>query len=279
MNFSKLHGLGNDFVVVDRREEKTPVPPALTVAICERNRGVGADGVLSVLPSELASFAMHVGNADGSVAQMCGNGLRCVVRWAVKRGVLPPSGGLVETGAGVLDCKVMPDGGIRVSMGPAILEAERIPVLAQGERVLNAELEVGGRKLAFTAVSMGNPHAIIFIDGDEDLQSLARQLGPSIEHHPLFPERTNVEFARLHGPRQIELVVWERGSGLTQACGTGACATAVAAILLEKIHGNAPVQVTLPGGKLQIEVASDFSQVWMTGPAVEVFEGRYLGEQ
>lgn len=273
MDFTKLHGLGNDFVVIDRRNEGTPLPVDRAVALCDRHRGIGADGVLSVLPSERAPIAMHVTNADGSLAEMCGNGLRCVVRWAVDRGVLPPEGGPVETGAGLLDCQVGADGLIRVDMGRPELRPERIPMEANGERVVESPLEVGDRQLSITAVSMGNPHAVWFVPEDSRPLDLANQLGARVEHHPAFPQRTNVGFAKLLSPDEIELVVWERGAGLTQACGTGACATAVAAVLTGRATTGTPITVHLPGGPLGIEVAEDLSRVWMTGPAVEVFRG------
>lgn len=272
--FTKLQGLGNDFVVLDRRTEGEPPPPEVCVQVCDRHFGVGADGVLSVMNGRDAAIAMHVTNADGSVAEMCGNGLRCVVRWAVDRGVLPASGGRVETGRGVLDCSVEADGQVRVDMGAPVLEAALVPVTADGERFVEQALEVGDRRLTVTAVSMGNPHAIHFVDDPAvDLRALATALGPAVERHPLFPRRTNAEFARLKGPNAIELVVWERGSGLTMACGTGACATVVAAVLSGRASAGEEVVVTLPGGPLRVRVEPDLSRVWMTGPAVEVFEG------
>lgn len=283
MEFTKLHGLGNDFVVIDRRVEGTPLPIHEAVALCDRHRGIGADGVLSVLPSERAPLAMHVTNSDGSHAEMCGNGLRCVVRWAVDRGVLPPEGGPVETGAGVLECRVEPDGHIRVDMGRPELTPARIPMQAEGDRVVEAPLDlddpdVPTRQLSITAVSMGNPHAVWFVPEEQSPRELAERLGSAVEHHPRFPRRTNAEFARLVGQDEIELVVWERGSGLTQACGTGACATAVAAVLTNRARADVPVTVHLPGGPLRIEVAADLSRVWMTGPAVEVFRGTVTHE-
>lgn len=277
LSFVKLHGLGNDFIVVDRRAEGTPLPRERALALCDRHRGIGADGVLSLLPSREAPLAMHVTNADGSVAEMCGNGLRCVVRHAVDRGLLPPEGGVVETGAGLRPCRVEPGGEIRVDMGRPELRPERVPVAlaspAAGERIVDAPLEVEGASLHFTAVSMGNPHAVIFVDAGPSLRELALQLGPALERHPLFPRRTNVEFARFVAPRVVDLVVWERGAGLTQACGTGACATAVAAVLTGRAVEGEPLEIRLPGGSLRVEVEPAFARVWMTGPAVEVFSG------
>jgi diaminopimelate epimerase len=229
--------------------------------------------VLSILPSTLAPLAMHVTNPDGSVAEMCGNGLRCVVRWAIDEGVLPPAGGLVETGRGVLACSVEPDGEVRVDMGRPLLAPREIPMVAAGERVLDVPLDLGAEQLRVTAVSMGNPHAVAFIDDDRSLEELARALGPRVEHHPLFPHRTNAEFARFTAPDAIDLVVWERGAALTLACGTGACATVVAAGLLGRSRFGDLVRVRLPGGVLRVQVDPDGSRVWMTGPAVHVFDG------
>jgi diaminopimelate epimerase len=272
LDFVKLHGLGNDFVVVDRRARGTPVPPAEVRALCDRHTGVGADGVLSLLRSERAALAMHVTNADGSFAEMCGNGLRCVVRYAIDRGLLDPQGGPVETGRGVLSCTVEPDGQVRVDMGRPILDPDQIRCRVASDRAISLPLQLGDALVAFTAVSMGNPHAIVFVDEGEPL-SWAQRFGPELERSPLFPQRTNAEFARVQTPDRIDLVVWERGAGITQACGTGACATAVAAVLTGRSPAGAPLQVTLPGGVLRIVVEPDLSRVWMTGPAVEVFSG------
>jgi diaminopimelate epimerase len=271
--FVKLHGLGNDFVVMDRRAQGAPVTPEDGIALCDRHRGIGADGVLSIVPSGVAPIGMHVTNSDGSLAEMCGNGLRCVVRYAVDRGLLPKAGGPIETGRGVLQCFVESDGQIRIDMGAPVLEPARVPVNLAGVRIVDTPFDVAGESLRMTAVSMGNPHAVMFVDGERSLEDWATKVGPLVEHHPLFPRRTNAEFARLVEPDLIKLVVWERGSGLTQACGTGACATVVAAALTGRVPAGRLVRVQLPGGELRIRVESDLSRVWMTGPAVEVFSG------
>ena len=270
--FVKMHGLGNDFVVMDRREVGVPLPPAEAVAVCDRHRGIGADGVLSLLPSRAAPFAMHVTNADGSIAEMCGNGLRCVTLYAVSRGLLGRGGGPIETGRGVLDCVVEPDGQIRVDMGEPVLDPERIPVRLPGPRAVAFPIDVAGERVAVTAVSMGNPHAVVFVPDDADPLSWAERLGPKLEKHPIFPKRTNAGFARVTGG-SIALVVWERGAGFTQACGTGACAAVVAACLTGRANTAESVLVSLPGGVLRIRVEADLSRVWMTGPAIEVFSG------
>lgn len=272
--FTKLQGLGNDFVVLDRREQGQPPSAERCVRVCDRNFGVGADGVLSVTKGVEAPIAMHVTNADGSIAEMCGNGLRCVVRWAVDRGLLPASGGPVETGRGVLDARIESDGQVRIDMGAPVLDAALVPVAVGSDRFVNRPIDLGDTQLVVSAISMGNPHAVHFVeDASVDLRAMALSVGPKVERHPLFPRRTNAEFARMNGPREIELVVWERGSGLTLACGTGACATAVAAVLTERAPAGESLTVHLPGGPLRIVVEPDLSRVWMTGPAVQVFEG------
>ena len=271
--FVKMHGLGNDFLVVDRRSVHAPVPVADVVALCDRHLGVGGDGVLSILDSPRAPLAMHVTNNDGSIAEMCGNGLRCVVRYAVDAGLLPPSGGPVDTGRGVLDCRVEANGEVTVDMGAPLLEPERVPVKLPGSRAIAVPVDVGGTRLTLSAVSMGNPHAIVFLDAGEVPMEAALRWGPTLERHELFPHRTNAEFARMRSATEIDLVVWERGAGLTQACGTGACATVVAAVLTGRSQAGERVRVALPGGVLTVRVEPDFSRVWMTGPAVEVFRG------
>jgi diaminopimelate epimerase len=274
IEFTKIHGCANDFVVVDRRREAAPVSPEAAIRWCDRHRGIGADGVLSVLPSQVAPLAMHVTNPDGSVAEMCGNGLRCVVRWAVDRGLLPAGGGPVETGRGVLECVVEADGHVRVDMGRPILEPARVPVLLPGERVVAHPIEILGETLVVTTVSMGNPHAVSFLDEGVDPLALARRLSRHVETSPLFPRRVNAGFARMEGRASMQLAVWERGAGLTMACGTGACAAAVAAVLTGRAGEGVPVSVALPGGTLRVTVAPGLERVWMSGPAVAVYEGR-----
>lgn len=272
--FTKVEGLGNDFVLVDLRADGPACAPDLdslrarAPQLCDRRRGVGGDGLLLVTASEIAEAeaAMVVINFDGSRPEMCGNGLRCVAAHVGARAGLVAGARLaIETDAGLLGCELETlatvDGPffaeVRVDMGPA----ER-----RGETTLE------GRR--FVDVSMGNPHAICFVEADPDIDEL-RTLGPLVEDHPAYaPARTNVEFARVVGPERIILWVWERGVGLTQACGTGACATAVAAADAGLVAYDRPVEVRLPGGKLTIVVPSDRSQgVRMAGPAREVFRG------
>ena len=285
--FVKAEGTGNDFVVVDLR----PGVPAATAAriqdpavvreICDRHFGVGADGVLAILPSTVGDARMRVLNADGSEAEMCGNGLRCVAKVlyesdpALRRPTLN-----IETGAGVLACLLDVEAGrvrsVTEEMGRPRLTRGEIPLAPGGpdgtSRALREPIRARDRDFRFTAVSMGNPHAVIFVDGDEDLRGLAETYGSMLEVADRFPRRTNVEFARVRG-KEIDLVVWERGSGLTLACGTGACATVVAACLEERMAPGAETSVHLPGGTLTITVAPDYAGVRLRGPARIAFQG------
>ena len=288
MQISKYHGLGNDFVVVDLRGGEPAGPslqdPAVARLVCDRHFGVGADGVLAVLPprSAGADATMRVINSDGSEAEMCGNGLRCFVKYLAERD--PALSGrdalTIDTGFGPLTCDIRRAGGSRVvesvsvEMGRPRLTRREIPMAGPpDEGCVAAPLAVGGRQLAVTAVSTGNPHAVSFVDETGPaLMALARAIGPTIETHDWFPKKANVEFAHLHAPDRIELVVWERGCGITLACGTGACATAVAACLRGLSSAGSDLAVTLPGGTLSIRVAQDLSGVRMTGPARHVFD-------
>jgi diaminopimelate epimerase len=257
LHFWKYQGLGNDFVVVEASE---PMEPERARRLCDRRRGVGADGVLSILPAERgASARMHVFNADGSVAEMCGNGLRCVVRHlAESRGI---SGELVvETGAGPKRCRVLRDGAghveaIAVDMGPARVEGEQ-------------EFTVGGERLVALRVSMGNPHAVLF---DRATRERAAAVGPAVE--AAVAGGVNVGLATPSPAGGLDLVVWERGSGLTEACGTGACAAAVAAVKRGHARPRTPIEVRLPGGPLTVVVGDGLVDVEMRGPAEKVFEG------
>jgi diaminopimelate epimerase len=284
--FTKVEGLGNDFVVVDLRPGRpaasadgpSPEDPAVVRALCDRRFGIGGDGVLAILPSQTGDARMRVLNADGSEAEMCGNGIRCVAKLlyetdpSLRRPTLR-----IETGAGVLECALDIEGGIvrsvAVDMGRPRLTRDEIPILPGGTaRVLREPITARGRTFQFTAVSMGNPHAIMFLDDSSSLRALAEEFGPLFETAERFPKRTNVEFAHVRTDGQIDLVVWERGSGITMACGTGACATVVAACLEERLSPGAETLVHLPGGPLSIQVDKGYSSVRMRGPARIVFE-------
>jgi diaminopimelate epimerase len=265
--FYKYQGLGNDFVVLDRRATGLDVDAATSRRLCDRHFGVGADGVLTILPEAGLAGRMVVHNADGSIAEMCGNGLRCVVKHLAEHTPGPRAARLdVATGAGVLGCEVgWGEGGVEwvtVAMGPARLEATSLP---HGGPFVAQPIEgVQG-----TAVSMGNPHLVLL----DVPPPKAGRLGPGLEVHPWFPERTNVEFVAPRAEGGLEVAVWERGVGLTLACGTGACAAVTAAALAGRVSFDAWVPVQLPGGLLEIKVAGDRSQVWLKGPVAFVFSG------
>ncbi len=280
--FAKYHGCGNDFLVVDLRTlddarafavQDTPVVRAL----CDRQFGVGGDGVLAILPALTpgADARMRVLNADGSEAEMCGNGIRCVVRELHDRGGIRKNEMVIDTGAGPLRCTYdARTHTVTVDMGRPRLTRGEVPMTgAASERALEVPLAVAGESLELSAVSMGNPHAVAFVDAHWDaLRALAEKVGPTIERHEWFPRRTNVELAHA-GADAIELVVWERGCGITLACGTGACATAVAACLTGRAQPGHEIAVRLLGGELMIKVDPDYATVHMRGPAAHVFDG------
>jgi diaminopimelate epimerase len=279
--FTKVQGLGNDFVVVDLRgarasDAAAAQDPELVRRVCDRHFGVGADGILAVLPGIEGDARMRVLNADGSEAEMCGNGIRCVAKVlyegdpALRKPVLK-----IDTGAGLLTCELgVIDGhvdSVTVEMGHPRFTRDEIPLAPGGAgRALREPIAARDRSFQFTAISMGNPHAVIFIEGSEDLRALAEQYGPVLEVASTFPRRANIEFARVRGS-EIDLVVWERGCGITLACGTGTCATVVAAAVEERLPRGREVPVHLPGGTLFITVAPDDSGVRMRGPANIVF--------
>jgi len=278
VKFVKMHGTGNDFVVIDGRGVDTDWS-ALAVAMNDRHFGIGGDGLIVALPSETADLRMRMFNPDGSEAEMCGNGLRCLAKYAIERGLAIPRDDAirVETLAGVLTCRVWRDERgkverVRLAMGRPRLDPREIPVLAeQAPPVIGLPLAVDGHEFAVTCVSMGNPHAVWFAPRDLDLPAYPLHVvGPLVEHHPLFPRRVNFEVAVVDTSERIRVRVWERGAGLTLACGTGACAVAVAA-RLNGLIGDA-TDIVLPGGTLHIEW-DGAGEVFLTGPAVEVFTG------
>jgi diaminopimelate epimerase len=274
MQFTKMHGAGNDYVYVDCFRNPMPHDPAgLSRRVSDRHKGVGSDGLILICPSEQADARMRMFNADGSEAEMCGNGIRCVAKYLYDHGLVRKPRLSVETGRGVLSLDLeIHDGLVRqvsVDMGEPILEAGRIPTSLPGNPPINAALEVSGRTLRVTCVSMGNPHCITYVD--EPTDELVLGVGPRIEHHPAFPRRTNAEFVRVNRPNDVTVRVWERGSGETLACGTGACAVAVAGVLTGRTGRR--VVAHLPGGDLELHWSEKDNHVTMTGPAVEVFSG------
>jgi diaminopimelate epimerase len=276
MKFIKMHGLGNDFVFLDHFFDVMDVDyHKLAKKICNRQFGIGGDGLAVILASNIADARMRIFNSDGSEPEMCGNAIRCFARYVYDQGIVIHNPMRVETQAGVLTLGLnIQDGqvqAVRVDMGEPILRADLIPVLNQGDPVVGKVLEVLGEMYQYTAVSMGNPHCVIFV---EDFAALDfEQIGPAIEKHSLFPRKTNVEFIQMNSPQELTMKVWERGAGPTLACGTGACASVVAAVLNNKTERT--VTVHLPGGDLFIEWGSD-NHVYMTGPATYVFKGEWL---
>jgi diaminopimelate epimerase len=265
--FTKMHGLGNDFIVIDCRREGPGALPALSRKLCDRRFGIGADQVLLLYDSEISDFRMRIFNADGGEVEMCGNGIRCLAKYIWDRGISQNTVLSVETLAGIIRPEKAGDL-ITVDMGEPVLEGRLIPVARDGV-IIDMPLEVGDRQFKFTCVSMGNPHAVTFVDDVDGVD--VKKYGTLVETHALFPMRTNVEFIQVIDPGHIRMRVWERGSGETMACGTGASAAAVAAHM--KGLAGKKVKVALLGGELMIEWKDD-NHVYMTGPAVEVFEGR-----
>jgi len=277
MKFTKMQGIGNDFIVVDGVTQAVSQERFKDAArrACDRKFGIGADGLILVLPSAIADFRMRIFNADGSEAEMCGNGIRCVARFVYDHGLANAVCLRIETLAGIKQVEIVKHGlqidGVRVDMGSPILRRSEIPMNgADEESVLDETVEVDGRPFQLSAVSMGNPHVILFGVGIGTETVLS--LGPRLENHELFPSRTNVQFAEVKTPNEVAVRTWERGSGVTLACGTGACATVVAGFLTGRL--NRLVTVHLAGGDLQIEYTTE-NTVFMTGPAEEVYDGEY----
>jgi len=276
LNFTKMHGLGNDYVFVPLYGQTVDDPPALARAISDRHRGVGGDGLILVGPPDApdAHVRMQMYNADGSRAQMCGNGVRCVAKLAYERGWARHNPLRVQTDAGVLALELTLDGQrrvsqVRVDMGEPVLDPKRIPVSLGGEQVVGMPIPLRDQVLAVTCVSMGNPHAVFFTD---DLKRVPlRDWGPQLERHPLFPQRINVHFVQVLARDRVRMATWERGAGPTQACGTGASAVCVAGALNRLTDRT--LTATLPGGDLKLEWDEASNHVFMTGPAEEVFTG------
>ncbi|MBN1601295.1 MAG: diaminopimelate epimerase [Chitinispirillaceae bacterium] len=277
VTFQKWHGLGNDFIIPDRNHEQLfPLLKKNAAILCDRRKGIGADGLLFLLPSEIADFKMAIINSDGSEAEMCGNGIRCIASYIGSQKISLHKSLAIETGAGIIRTELLDNTTVTVNMGSPCLDASRIPVAGRSGVVLMEKIDIAGREFKFTAVSMGNPHAVIYPDHNDD--DLVKTIGPQIETHPLFPKKTNVEFITILSDSEIVMRVWERGCGETQACGTGACASVVSGIL-NKLHGNY-VTVHLPGGDLLISWSGTQSDpVYMTGPAMHVFNGNIKVEQ
>ncbi|MPZ15678.1 MAG: diaminopimelate epimerase [Chloroflexi bacterium] len=280
MQFVKMHGAGNDFILVDLLGEQSPgIGPgedaawsALARSMCDRHFGIGSDGLLLVAPSDTADVRMRMFNPDGSESASCGNGIRCLGRYVRDRHGLGRPELRVETGSGVSAIAVAPDGSVSVDMGAPVFEPSRIPAVVSGDDALKVMLNLDGHAVAVSCVSMGNPHAVTFVErGGLDAYPL-ETVGPKVERHATFPERTNFEVCEVLAPDHLRVRVWERGAGVTLACGTGACASAVVAAV--KGHARSPVRVGLPGGQLSIEW-SEGRSVLMTGPTAYVFTGTW----
>ena len=276
MRFVKMHGAGNDYVYVDALGAPPPADlPELARRISHRRFGVGSDGLIVIRPSEKADARMQMFNADGSESGMCGNGIRCVAKYLHDRGYVSGRSMTIETGRGVLPLEIVRIEGsttfVRVDMDRPRFEPEQIPTSLPGTPVVDRPLEVDGRSLRVTCLSMGNPHCVLFVDRLSD--DLVHGIGPKIEHHPAFPERTNVAFVERISPTEVRQRTWERGSGETWACGTGASAVCVAGVLTGRTGRK--ITVHLIGGDLELEWDEATDHVWMTGPAVEVFEGAW----
>ena len=273
MEFTKMQGLGNDYVYVNCFKEKIENPSEMAVKVSDRHFGIGSDGLILIKPSEVADFEMEMYNADGSRGEMCGNGIRCVAKYVYDYGLTDKTSISVETLGGIKYLDLTVEHGkvtlVKVDMGTPILKPELIPIVAKGETVIDEPIMVGGKEYHMTGVSMGNPHDVVFMDDIKNLE--IEKIGPLFENHERFPNRINTEFVNVIDRHTAQMRVWERGSGETLACGTGACAVAVACILNGLTENT--VTVKLLGGDLQIEWDREKITVYMTGPAEVSFDG------
>ena len=275
LQFTKMHGCGNDYIYINCFTQTVNDPAALAVSLSRPHFGIGSDGVILICPSEIADAKMRMFNADGSEGKMCGNGIRCVGKYLYDNGMTEGRTVImVETLSGIKTLQLaVKDGKMqsaRVDMGKAVLAPSEIPVLLEGDNVVDAPLVIDEKVYHITCVSMGNPHCVVFLKDDVDLLDL-RRIGPKFEHHPLFPERVNTEFVNILPDGVLKMRVWERGSGETLACGTGACAVGVAAVLNGCCGKDTDVTVRLRGGELTVRYTD--GTVWMSGAATTVFEG------
>lgn len=273
--FTKMHGIGNDYIYIDTHTHPVKNPSRLAIEMSDRNFGIGADGLILIMPSDEADFRMRMFNADGSEAEMCGNGIRCFAKYVYDHGLTEKKNISVETLAGVkhldLIVKNKKVNSVTVNMGEPVILRERIPMTGEPGTVIDEPLQVDGVKFNITAVSMGNPHVIIYVEDVE--QFPLEKYGPMIELHELFPNRTNVEFVQIVSGEEVIQRTWERGSGETLACGTGASAVTVAGVMNRKT--NRSILVHLRGGDLNTEWNEEDNNVYLTGPAVEVFQGTW----
>ena len=274
MKFTKMHGIGNDYIYVNCFEENIPDPEKASIYVSDVRKGIGADGLVMIMPSDKADFRMRIFNADGSEAMMCGNATRCIGKYVYDKGLTDKTEITLETNSGIKYLTLFPENGrvanVTVDMGKAILVPKDIPVISDKDRFISEAVDVDGSEYKITCVSMGNPHAIVFVDDVDSLD--LEKTGPSFENHKLFPHRINTEFIKVIDENTLQMRVWERGSGETFACGTGACASVVAAVLNGFCKKDSEVTVHLRGGDLKITYKSD-ETVIMKGPASHICDG------
>lgn len=273
MKFTKMHGTGNDYVYVNAVSENIDDGSDLAKILSNRNYGIGSDGLILIKSSDEADFYMDMYNSDGSKGKMCGNGIRCVGKYVYDKGLTDKENIKIETGSGIKDLKLHIEDSkvtsVTVDMGQAITNPKDIPVISDEDEIIDMPIEVGGSIYNITCVGFGNPHAVVFVDDTQDVK--VEEIGPLFEHHEIFPDRVNTEFVTVVSKDRIDMRVWERGSGETMACGTGACASVYASIRNGKTDNK--VTVSLLGGELIIEYDESLNKIYMTGPAVTVFEG------
>ncbi len=274
LKFTKMHGCGNDYIYFNCFEQEVADPEALSIRLSDRHFGIGGDGIVLICPSEVADAKMRMFNADGSEGKMCGNATRCIGKYMYEHGLISKPEMTLETLSGIKILKMTEEDGkitsVRVDMGKAILKPSEIPTKYTGDTAVSVPLTVDGTDYAVTCVSMGNPHCIVFVDQDVNTLDLPK-IGPSFENHEMFPERINTEFIRVIDDHTLQMRVWERGSGETLACGTGACAAAVASVLNRYCPKGEDITIHLIGGELKIRYTDE--AVYLTGPATTVFEG------
>ena len=273
MKFTKMEGLGNDYIYVNCFQEKVEQPQKLAIQYSDRHFGIGSDGLILIMPSEVADFRMDMYNSDGSQAEMCGNGIRCVGKYVYDYGLTQKTQITVETLAGIKTLNLHVERGkvklVTVDMGSPILQSSLIPVVSEKPEVVNEPITVAETVYQVTCVSMGNPHAVVFVDNVKELP--LETIGPKFEHHAWFPRSINTEFVEVLNPHEVNMRVWERGAGETLACGTGACASAVACILNHMTENE--ITLHLVGGDLRVQWDRDKNRIFMTGPATVVFDG------
>lgn len=274
MKFTKMHGAGNDYIYINCFEETVKNPEKLAIKVSDRHFGIGSDGLILISPSDKADFKMNIYNADGSEGMMCGNGIRCVSKYVYDNGMTDKDEISVETRSGIKLIKMNVENGkvvsARVNMGEPILEAEKIPTKFDGENVIRQKLTIDKKEYEVTCVSMGNPHCIVYVNDVKNID--IEKIGPKFENNEMFPERINTEFVHVVSDTELDMRVWERGSGETLACGTGSCAVTVASVLCGYCKRNTEIKINLLGGTLT-DIWTDGGDVYMTGPAATVCTG------